>query len=130
MAHPSRRSVLKTALVLAATSTPLLGAQRAFSFVAGQGGALRRAAFQPHVGSTFMVAAGGVAYRAKLAKVADVRTAARGHDRKFRLMFTIRGDGPGQGTYRFTHPRFGAVDLFVSPVGAKAGIYEAVIDAA
>lgn len=130
MAHPSRRSVLRTALVLAATSTPLVGAQRAFSFVAGQGGALRRSAFRPHVGATFLFGAGGVAYRAKLVKVADIRTAARGDDRAFRLLFRVRGDGPGAGTYRFSHPRYGAVDLFVSPVGAKAGVYEAVVHAA
>ncbi|HWL35617.1 MAG TPA: hypothetical protein VNQ77_05435 [Frankiaceae bacterium] len=130
MAHPSRRSVLRTALVLAATSTPLVGAQRAFSFVAGQGGALRRAAFRPHVGATFSFASGGVTYRAKLVKVADLRNAARGDDRKFRLMFRVRGNGPGQGTYRFSSPRYGAVDLFVSPVGAHAGFYEAVVDAA
>ena len=130
MAHPSRRSVLRTALVLAATSTPLVGAQRAVSFVAGQGGALRRTAFRPHVGATFRFASGGVTYRAKLVKVGDLRAAKRGHDSKFSLLFTVKGAGPGAGTYRFAHPRYGTVELFVSPVGAKAGVYEAVVDAA
>ncbi|HEU0130074.1 MAG TPA: hypothetical protein VFQ85_03680 [Mycobacteriales bacterium] len=130
VAQPSRRSVLRAAVMLAAAaSTPLLGAQRAFSLAPGEGGALRRSAFRPHVGSSFALAASGVTYRAKLVKVADVRTAARGHEKKFRLMFDVRGSGPGAGTYRFSHPSYGAVDLFVSPVGAEAGAYEAVVDA-
>ena len=129
MAHPSRRSVLRAALLLSAASSPVLGAQRAFSVVAGQGGALRRSAFRPHLGATFRFAADGVTYRAKLVKVADVRTAARRHETKFRLMFDVAGGGPGAGTYRFAHRAYGAVDRVGSPVGAEAGAYEAVVDA-
>jgi hypothetical protein len=130
MAKPSRRSVLRSGVVLVAASAPLGVAQHAMSVVAGGvASGLRRSTFKPHVGTTFSLSDGGATYAAVLRRVADVKTAARGHDKKFRLVFEVKGAAP-QGTYRLKHPRIAAMDLFVAPTGGKAGVYEAVVDAA
>lgn len=129
MANPSRRSVLRTGVVLAATAAPLGAAGTAFSVVGGgMASGLRRATFAPHVGKTFSMSAAGATHRAKLTKVADVAAAKKGHDLRYRLLFHTDGAGPGQGTYAFHHPAVGQVHLFVTPIGAKPGLYEAVVD--
>lgn len=130
MAKPSRRSVLRAGVVLAATTAPLGLARSATSMVAGgTASGLRRATFQPHVGTPFTLTADGTTHRAVLKKVADVRTAPRGHDRKFRLVFHVTGSTPASGTYRIGHRRIGAMDLFVNPIGGEPGVYEAIMDA-
>jgi hypothetical protein len=130
MANPSRRSVLRTGVVLAAAAAPLSAAGTAFSVVGGgMASGLRRSTFTPHVGKTFSMAAAGATHSAKLTKVADVAAAKKGHDLRFRMLFTTDGAGPGQGTYAFHHPSVGQVHLFVTPVGAKPGVYEAVVSA-
>jgi hypothetical protein len=130
MANPSRRSVLRTGVLITAAAAPLAAADKALSVVGGgMASGLRRSTFTPHVGATFRVSApGGATHRARLAKVADVRTAKKGHDLKFRMLFRMNGAGPGQGTYSFHHPSVGQVHLFVTPIGAKPGVYEAVVD--
>lgn len=130
MAKTSRRSVLRAGVVLAASSVPLGLGRQALSFVAGPGaGSLRRSVFAPHVGSRVMFVGRGTRHAAKLTQVGDAPYGAAGHDLSFRLVFRTRGAGPGQGTYRLQHRALGGIDLFVSPIGAKPGVYEAIVDA-
>jgi hypothetical protein len=97
------------------------------------------AAFKGEVGSTFSVRlADGRTARAKLSRVRDFRTPSARPNRRvardtctgagFTLAFSgadLRG-APAA-TYGVTHPRLGAFDLFLSPVGKRAA-YEAVIN--
>ena len=130
MAETSRRNVLRAGVVLAASSVPLGIGTQALSFVAGPGaGSLRRSTFAPHVGSRVTFVGLGSRHVAKLAKVEDAPYGQAGHDLSFRLLFRTRGAGPGQGTYRLKHPAFGGIDLFVTPIGQKPGLYEAIVDA-
>lgn len=129
MAQPSRRSVLRGFVLLGATAAPLGAAEHAFSMVTGgYASGLRRTTFTPHLRSRFAFASDDGVYAAVLREVSDIRTSPRGHDRKFTLLFQVSGD-PGAGTYRVKHPRIEDLDLFVSPVGGKPGLYEAVVDA-
>lgn len=130
MAKPTRRSVLRAGVVIAGTSVPLGVASRALSVVAGgMASGFRRSTFQPHLRSAFTLDGEGGSYGAVLTKVGDLKTASRGHDRKFRLLFKVTGARPAGGTYRLSHSKIGAMDLFVSPVGASGDLYEAVVDA-
>jgi len=130
MAKASRRSILRAGVVLAASSVPLGLGRQALSFVAGPGtGSLRRSAFTPHVGTRVTFVGRGTRSAAKLTHVGDAPYGKTGHDLSFRLVFKTRGAGPGEGTYRLAHPALGGIDLYVSPIGAKAGVYEAIVDA-
>lgn len=130
MAKPTRRSVLRAGVVVAGTSVPLGVASRALSVVAGgMTSGLRRSTFQPHLRSAFTFDGADGSYRAVLTDVGNLKTAPRGHDRKFSLLFTVTGGRPVGGTYRLSHGKIGAMDLFVSPVGASGDLYEAVVNA-
>lgn len=128
MAKPTRRSVLRAGGVVAGMSA--LGvASRALPVVAGaMASGLRRSTFQPHVGSAFTFDGAAGSYRGVLTEVGNLKTAPRGHDRKFSLLFKVTGARPAGGTYRLSHRKIGAMDLFVSPVGASGDFYEAVVN--
>jgi hypothetical protein len=129
MAKPTRRSVLRAGVVLAATAVPVGVAETALSVVAGgSASGLRRSTFKPHVGTVFRFRDGDRTYSGVLKKVGDSRSATRGHDKKFRLVFALDASVP-QGTYSLRHPKVGTMDLFVSPIGQQPGVYEAVVDA-
>jgi len=97
-----------------------------------------RSRFTPFLGSTFrMTGAGddaGDDADVVLTEISDLRPVARANDeRRFALLFTApHGQGPAGGTRTFSRPGFGAIDIFVSPVGAGTGArhYEAIINRA
>ena len=129
MANPTRRSILRAGVVVAGMSVPLGAASRALSLFTGvMAPGLRRSTFQPHLGSAFTFDGDDGSYRAVLTDIGNLKTAARGHDRKFTLLFTATGGRPAGGTYRLSHARIGAMALFVSPVGS-GDLYEAVVNA-
>lgn len=129
MAKPTRRSILRAGVVAAGMSVPLGTATRALSVVAGAAAGLRRSTFQPHVGSAFTLEDADGSYRAVLTDLSDLKTARRGHDRKFSLLFTVTGARPAGGTYRLSHAKIPAMNLFVTPVGSAGDLYEAVVNA-
>lgn len=124
MMQPSRRQVLRLGVVAAAASGPLALAERALAVVAVR---LTRRTFRPLVGSAFRFSAAGRSYTAVLASVGNLPNSRPGDENRFRLMFTVRGGGPAQGTYRFTHPKLAPFPLFVVPVGRGGTTYEAVV---
>lgn len=129
MDKPTRRSVLRAGLVLTAAAVPIGFADTAMSVVAGgSASGLRRATFKPHTGSKFGFRDADRAFTGVLRKVGDTRSATRGQDKKFRLVFAMDASVP-QGTYTLTHPKAGTMELFVSPIGQQPGVYEAVVDA-
>lgn len=130
MAKPTRRSILRAGVVIAGMSMPLGVASGALSAVTGgMASGLRRSTFQPHLRSAFTLNGADGSYQAMLTEVGNVKTAPRGHDRKFRLLFKVTGAQPAGGTYRLSHGKIGTMNLFVSPVGASGDVYEAVVDA-
>jgi hypothetical protein len=89
---------------------------------------LSRSRFAPLVGSTFRLA-GPSGSRA--VRLVAAPTTAKGADaeRRFSLQFDDRARNPlSAGIYTLRHPRIGAVELFLSPVGSTAGQYEAVVN--
>lgn len=130
MAKPTRRSVLRAGVVVAATSVPLGIAGQALSVVAGgMASGLRRSTFQPHLRSTFALDGEEGSYRAVLTQVGDLVTSPRGHDKKFRLLFRVQGARPAEGIYRISNGKVSPIALFVAPVGRTGEFYEAVVDA-
>ena len=130
MAKPTRRSLLRAGVVVAAMSVPLGATSRALSVVAGLSSpGLRRSTFRPHLGSAFTFAGEEGSFQAVLTEVGNVKTAPRDDDRKFRMLFKATGARPVGGTYRLSHRKIGSMALFVSPVGAAGDVYEAVVDA-
>ena len=93
-----------------------------------------RSRFTPFLGSTFRMAGAGDDADVVLTEISDLRPVARVNDeRRFALLFTApQGHGLADGTRTFSRPGFGAIDLFVSPVGAGTGArhYEAIINRA
>jgi hypothetical protein len=91
-----------------------------------------RSRFTPFLGSTFRMTGAGDDVDVVLTEISDLRPVARANDnRRFALLFAApHGHGPADGTRTFSHDGFGAIDLFVSPVGAGAGArhYEAIIN--
>lgn len=92
-----------------------------------------RSRFTPFLGSTFRMTGAGDDTDVVLTEVSDLRPAPRANDsQRFALLFTAaHGHGPAaDGTRTFTRAGFGAIDLFVSPVGAGTGArhYEAIIN--
>jgi hypothetical protein len=91
-----------------------------------------RSRFTPFLGSTFRMTGAGDDTDVVLTGISDLRPVARANDnRRFALLFTApHGHGPADGTRTFSHDGFGAIDLFVSPVGAGTGTrhYEAIIN--
>lgn len=127
MEQPSRRSVLRLAVVAAASAAvPVAFAGPAGGAVMpARRTALRRSVFRPHVGSAFRLVRNGRTYRARLAGIGDL-TRSAGSDRLFSLAFDVAG-GPPAGTYRLHHARLAAFDLYLGPVGQRATSYEAVV---
>ena|ERR1700722_13971928 len=91
-----------------------------------------RSRFTPFLGSTFRITGAGDDTDVVLTEISDLRPVARANDnRRFALLFTApHGHGPADGTRTFSHDGFGAIDLFISPVGAGTGTrhYEAIIN--
>jgi len=91
-----------------------------------------RSRFAPFLGSTFRMTGAGADVDVVLTEISDLRPAAKANDdQRFALLFTApRGHGPADGTRTFSRGGFGAIDLFVSPVGAGAEVrhYEAIIN--
>lgn len=130
MANPTRRSILRAGVVAAGMSVPLGAASRALSVVGAPPTAgLRRSTFRPHLGSSFDLAGPDGSYRLVLTEVGNLKSAPRGHERKFSLLFKAGGARPEGGTYRVSHGAIGAMHLFVSPVGKSGDLYEAVVNA-
>jgi hypothetical protein len=77
---------------------------------------LTRDLFAPHLGSVFRVQAGAATVDLTLAFVSELRSSPRAQ------AFSIEFRGPvtaalPQGEYRFEHPKIGAFQLFIVPVG-------------
>jgi hypothetical protein len=124
----SRRTFLRTCVLVAAAAAPLGVAGEAMSLVSGGANGLRRSSFTPHVKRRFaLVAADGRVHRATLVGVSDLAAGPAAHDRKFRLLFSMDSRPPG-GIFQLRHPSVAATDLFVAPVGG-GDRYEVVVDA-
>jgi hypothetical protein len=78
-----------------------------------------RSRFTPFVGATFRVTGGETNVDVVLAEVRDLRPVLRAADEKrFSLLFTAaRQHVPADGIRTFRNHAFGAIDMFVSPVG-------------
>jgi len=75
--------------------------------------------FRPHVGDTFAVrSAANERYTLTLAEVAE-RPVVRGVEQFSLIFHAPPRTALGYGTHVFSHPRLGALDLFVSPIGPK-----------
>lgn len=128
MSKPTRRSVLRAGVVLAATAAPIGVAEHAMSVVGGgRASGLRRTTFAPHVGTTFTFAGEGGLHQGVLKRIANLDNGPKSETR-FRLVFKVKGSAPAQGTYQLQHGRLAAMALFVVPVSAKSGTYEAIVD--
>lgn len=130
MEQPSRRAILRAAVVVAASVaapaalvSPAAAAPR--RFVRTQ---LRRRVFRPHVGTPFRLSAGDRAYRAVLTAVVDDPT--RPAETRFSLRFAMAGGArPADGVYRVTHPSLRPFALYVGAIGQRDdGAYEAVVN--
>ena len=112
------------ALRLAGVSASALLLPATQAFLHGQA-PLRRSAFAPQVGARFT--AGGT--RLTLVEVADLSGSRAGDERAFSLLFRSAGRLP-EGIHRLRHPRVGAADLFVSPVGRPSAMpaYQAIVN--
>jgi hypothetical protein len=94
-----------------------------------------RSRFTPFLGATFaMTGTGGDEVDVVLTGISDLRPVARANDsRRFALLFAAphdHGHAPADGIRTFRRDGFGAIDLFVSAVGAgqQARHYEAIIN--
>ncbi|HEV2890835.1 MAG TPA: twin-arginine translocation signal domain-containing protein [Frankiaceae bacterium] len=124
----SRRNFLRGCVLLAAAAAPLGVAGEALSLPSGTANGLRRSSFTPHLRTGFaLVSADGAVHPATLLQVSDLAAGPRGHDRKFRLLFSV-SSRPQGGIFELRHPRIAATELFVAPVG-NGSQYEVVVDA-
>jgi hypothetical protein len=124
----SRRTFLRTCVLLTAAAAPLGVAGEAVSLRSGSANGLRRSSFTPHLKRRFaLVAADGKVHHATLVAVSDLAAGPKAHDRKFRLMFSMSSRPPG-GLFELRHPAVAATELFVAPVGG-GDRYEVVVDA-
>jgi hypothetical protein len=82
--------------------------------------------FLPEVGREFPVASRGQGMALQLTSATPSRRAASGTSRAgFSLLFRAPvAFGVAQGTFRVVHPRLGALDIFLVPVGATAETVE------
>lgn len=78
--------------------------------------------FATEVGRWFLVEGDGQGHGLELVSATPSRrTAPAGARAGFSLLFRAPSSlGAAQGTYRIQHPRLGALDLFLVPVGASA----------
>ncbi|MDQ1713081.1 MAG: hypothetical protein QOE45_2531 [Frankiaceae bacterium] len=127
MAVPTRRAVLRAGVCVAvAGAVPMALAGPASALSAGLPSGLHRRVFLPLVGSPFLFTDGAHSYRAVLTAVRSPGRQA-GNDRYFSMLFastaTIR-----EGQYRVRHGRLRPFHLYIGPVGAKPGWYEAIVN--
>jgi hypothetical protein len=91
-----------------------------------------RSRFTPWVGSTFRMTGAGEDVDVVLTEIGDLHPAARAQDEaRFSLLFTApAGHAPTDGIASFSRDGFGAIDMFVTPVGPDSGDrpYEAIIN--
>lgn len=125
-AKPSRRGVLRAGLITAVAG--VAGALPSATAFGATTTLLRRSRFAPYAGQIFAMTHGSRTYQVRLTKVGDVAGAPKNDDRRFRLVFqAVRGVRPHEGIYTFAHPQAGKAQLFVTPIGKVAGVYEATI---
>ena len=137
MTDVSRRSVIGAgAAVLAAgalgVGVPVVapGAARAADPTYTAAASLyRRSRFGALRGKGFAMAAGGTRIRVRLTEVADLPDKAAGSETSFRLTFTSRSAGPGQGTYALRRDGFAKTSLFLVPDQGRR-TYTAVVSSA
>jgi hypothetical protein len=124
----SRRSFARgsAALVMLAAVPVSLAARPAAA------AAWTRSRFTPWIGSTFRMAGAGDDVAVVLAEIGDLDPVARAQDEaRFSLLFTApAGHTPTGGIRTFSRDGFGAIDMFVTPVGPDSGDrpYEAIIN--
>jgi hypothetical protein len=91
-----------------------------------------RSRFTPFLDSAFLMTGAGDDVDVVLTEISDPRSAARSSgNRGFALLFAApHGHGPVDGMRTLSRDGFGAIDLFISAVGAGATVrhYEAVIN--
>jgi hypothetical protein len=122
MSQLSRRCVLRLISVAAgATALPLVFADTALA-----GGGLRRSAFTPFVGSSFLLVRGGVRQTATLRAVADQNRVSAGSATRFSLLFDLRVPVPA-GIYQLRRAGVPEISLYLGPVSGRAGRYECVV---
>lgn len=95
--------------------------------------AMRRSAFLPLLGRTFLIAHDRGSLAVVLHQVSDLKpTVRRGAEDQFSLVFTHSGRHPAlsQGTYSISRRGRGRISLFVVPVGHSETVqhYQAIID--
>lgn len=129
-AYPSRRTVLRGAVVAAAAAALPTALPRAAGALTARLGPtlLRRGVFRPHVGTSFLLTSGSESTLATLVAVGDDRIPG---ETRFSLLFEMAdGARPADGIFAVSHPLLRAVDLYVGAVGdPAAGRYEAVVNA-
>jgi hypothetical protein len=91
---------------------------------------LSRSRFAPLVGTQFRVTGPSGSRSVRLVGApAPVGAAGAAAERRFTLRFEDRARRPlREGIYTVRHPRIGAVELFLAPVGSRTGCYEAVVN--
>jgi hypothetical protein len=89
----------------------------------------RRSRFAAVKGKGFALVAGGTRIRVRLKQVADIPGGSAGSETSFRLTFTTRTDGPGQGTFMLRRDGFAKTSLFLVP-GEDRRTYTAVVNSA
>lgn len=134
MQQPSRRALLRYGVVAAAAvaALPAAGTAHAGVLLADPGRAtrLRRSVFAGHAGSAFLLSDGVREYHAVLVAVEDLSPRYAGDDRRFGLLFRVRGGGlPPAGTYTMGHAALRPFALYVGPVTADDHVYQAVVNA-
>jgi hypothetical protein len=91
-----------------------------------------RSRFTPWIGSTFRMTGAGDDLDVVLSQIGDLRPVARTQDEaRFSLLFTApAGHAPTGGIRTISRDGFGAIDMFVTPVGPESGDrpYQAVIN--
>jgi hypothetical protein len=127
MPAPTRRSLLRlggAAALVVALPTKVASVFK----VPGTPARLSRGTFAPLVGTEFHLNDGHRSYRAVLTAV-DADPHAPRRDGAFSLTFLTRGRlRPANRISAVSHPHLHTIGLFVTPVGGKAGLYEAVVN--
>jgi hypothetical protein len=127
MHQPSRRRVLQGGLLTVAmaaagnvaTMSPAQAAVRR---------RLRRSMFTPYVGTWFQLVAPGRFYPVQVTAVTDQNALTAGSETEFSVLFqALLSYLPPERIYSVQRPGVHSVNLFVSPITGKKGLYEAVI---
>jgi hypothetical protein len=129
MSDVSRRAVLRGAVVAGVgAAVPVAAASPALAATTTTAAAppLRRSTFKPLLNQSFtLTTASRKSYSAKLAAIGDYNAATAGSDQSFTLLF--KGTVPPAGICTVSSGKLKPVSLFLSPVGNKAGVAQAVI---